>query len=342
MKKLVAVTLGLAAGLVFSQAAWAGQLKDGIDAVNHEDFGRGRSILEDYVKRFPNDPRPYYYLSKCYQSTFEVNRVGEVLESYRALSDKRSQILTTLQGSDKISVYRAMVADDPTDLSARLLLAISDFEHGSPMMAEAELEVIGHLTVPAELQDVPHALWGAIYQSQSNWTLARAELKEALRININNPVAPSRLSEIDAAERAQKLSLESKTFEHDTPELKSFELTYKLGKDLLDEGNFDGAIEALTQASSAKPDSVEAKNLLAVAMKKGAEQKYQTGIQFMRDSKYAAAYELFKQAVKLDPTFTKAQIAAQDARDKAMAQEKDSSNPVPTDSPSPAPLPTQP
>lgn len=322
MRMLRSVAVGLAASLLFAQAAFAGQLKDGIAAVERSDFGRGRDLLEDYIKKFPNDPRPYYYLSKCYENWYQVSKVDEALTSYRRLSEKRRRILQTLQGADPIPTYRAMLQDDPTDVSARLLLITSLLEAGTPMMALAELQSIPEGSVPSELEDVVQAMWGTVYMAQGEWAKARTAFKECWRLNINNPLPAVKLAEIDKGERAQQQAQQQALFSTNRSELKSFELTFKLGKDLYDEGNYEGAIEALGQALAADPSSAEAKKLMADAKHKGAEAAYQHGIDFMKEQKFGAAYESFADALKLDPLFAKAKIAADDAKAKADAQER--------------------
>jgi len=322
VRMLRSVALGLFASLLLAQAAFAGQLKDGIAAVERQDFGRGRDLLEDYIKKFPNDPRPYYYLSKCYENWYQVSKVDESLTSYRRLSEKRRRVMQALQGADPAPLYRAMLQDDPTDVSARLLLIVSFLEAGTPMMALAELQSIPDGTVPPELEDVVQAMWGTVYMSQGEWAKARAAFKECWRLNLNNPLPPVKLAEIDKNDRAQQQAQQQAIFNRDSSELKSFELTFKLGKDLYDEGNYEGAIEALGEALAANPSSDDAKKLLADAKHKGAEQAYQHGIDFMKAQNYSAAYESFSDALKLDPQFAKAKIAADDAKAKADAQER--------------------
>ncbi len=322
MRMLRSVALGLAASLLLAQAAFAGQLKDGIAAVERQDYGRGRDVLEDYVKKFPNDPRPYYYLSKCYENWYQVSKVDEALTNYRRLSEKRRRVLQSLQGADQVPTYRDMVKDDPTDVSARLLLIVALLEAGTPMMALAELQTIPEGTVPAELEDVVQAMWGTVYMSQGEWAKARAAFKECWRLNLNNPLPPVKLAEIDKGERAQQQAQQQAMFNTNRSELKSYELTFKLGKDLFEEGNYEGAIEALTEALAAQPTSADAKKLLGEAKRKGAEQAYQHGIDFMKEQKYGAAYESFQEALKLDPQFAKAKFASDDAKAKAAAQER--------------------
>lgn len=323
MRMLRSVALGLAASLLVAQAAFAGQLKDGIAAVERQDYGRGRDLLEDYIKKYPNDPRPYYYLSKCYENWYQVSKVDEALTSYRRLSEKRRRVLQTLQGADSVPMYRAMVKDDPTDVSARLLLIVSLLEAGTPMMAHAELQTIPEGTVPAELEDVVQAMWGSVYMAQGEWAKARNAFKECWRLNVNNPLPPIKLAEIDKADRVQQQAQQQAMFNTNREALKSYDLTFKLGKDLFEEGNYQGAIEALGEALVAQPESVEAKKLLAEAKRKGAEQAYQHGIDFMKEQKYGAAYESFSEALKLDPQFAKAKFAAEDAKAKASAQERE-------------------
>lgn len=323
MRMLRSVALGLVASLLLAPAAFAGQLKDGIAAVERQDYGRGRDLLEDYIKKFPNDPRPYYYLSKCYENWYQVSKVDEALTNYRRLSEKRRRVLQTLQGGDSVPLYRAMIKDDPTDISARLLLIVSFLEAGTPMMALAELQTIPEGTVPAELEDVVQAMWGTVYMAQGEWAKARTAFKECWRLNVNNPLPPAKLAEIDKSERAQQQAQQQAIFNTDRSALKSYDLTFKLGKDLLDEGNYEGAIEALGEALAAQPGSGEAKKLLAEAKRKGAERAYQQGIEFMKQQKYSAAYESFSDALKLDPMFAKAKIAADDAKVKADAQERE-------------------
>lgn len=323
MRMLRSVALGLAASLLFAQGAFAGQLKDGIASVERQDYGRGRDLLEDYIKKFPNDPRPYYYLSKCYENWYQVAKVDDALSRYRRLSEKRRRVLQTLSGADAVPMYRAMVKDDPADISARLLLVVSLLEAGTPMMAHAELQSITEGAVPAELEDVVQAMWGTVYMSQGEWAKARAAFKECWRLNVNNPLPSLKLAEIEKHEQAQQQAQQQASFNTDRSQLKSFDLTFKLGKDLFEEGNYEGAIEALGEALVAQPDSAEAKKLLKDAKRKGAEQAYQHGIDFMKEQKYGAAHESFKQAVKLDPRFVKAKIAADDAKAKADAQERE-------------------
>ncbi|MBO9542482.1 tetratricopeptide repeat protein [bacterium] len=322
------VAIGVACGVLAALPAWAGQLKDGISAVERKDFGRARDLLESYTKRFPNDPRPYYYLAKCYESWFQITKVDESLRTYRVLNEKRTRILLTLEGADSVPVYRAMLQDDPSDVSARMLLIVSLLQNNVGMMAMAELQALPRESVPAGLEDVYQAMWGALYQMQGNYEQARAAFKEAWRLNINHPLPAVKLAEIDRQERDQ-FQKQTTTVVFDQSEKadrRSFDLTFKLGKDLLDEGNFSGAIEALGQALALKADHPETKRLMGVAKQKGAEDSYQKGLAFLKEQKYAAAYDSFQEALKFDPQFAKAQFAAQDAKLKADAQEREAGN----------------
>ncbi|HEY9900219.1 MAG TPA: tetratricopeptide repeat protein [Pantanalinema sp.] len=322
------LAFGVACGVLSSLPAWAGQLKDGIAAVERRDFGRARDVLESYTKRFPDDPRPYYYLAKCYESWFQVSKVDEALRSYRVLNEKRTRVLLTLDGAEAVPVYRAMLQDDPSDVAARMLLVASLLQNRVPMMALAELQVLPRDAVPAGLEDVYQAMWGTLYQMQGNYEQARAAFKECWRLNINNPLPVVRLAEIDRQERErfQKQSAEVVFDQSEKADRRSFDLTFKLGKDLLEEGNYPGAIDALAQALVIKADHPETKRLMGVAKQKGAEDSYQKGLAFLREQKYSAAYESFMDALKFDPQFAKAQFAAQDAKIKADAQEREAGN----------------
>lgn len=315
------VGMALLAGVLLAPAAWAGQLKDGIYWTDKQDFGRAQDILESYTRQFPNDPRPYFYLAKCYESKFLISKVDEALSSYRRLSERRNKIFQLLADAEPIPTYRAMLKDEPTDLSARLLLIASYLQNTAPMMAMAELQAIQPSQVPNELNDILHGMWGVTYQQQGNLAMARSELKECWRLNVNNPLPAKLLPEIDLAERTQVPAMQ--TDRGSMSNARSFELTLKLGRDLLTEGNLDGAVEALSQALEAKPNHPEAKALLVQAQRRGAEKYYQQGVQFMRDQKFGSAHESFSQALKLDPQFTKALVAAQDAKGKADAQERE-------------------
>lgn len=321
--------LGVAAGVLTSLPAWAGQLKDGIAAVERRDFGRARDVLEKYTKRFPADPRPYYYLAKCYESWFQVSKVDDALRQYRTLNEKRTRVLLTLDGAEPVAVYRAMLQDDPQDVTARMLLVVSLLQNNVAMMALAELQVLPQDAVPQGLEDVYQAMWGTLYQKQGNYEQARAAFKECWRLNINNPLPVAKLAEIDRQERdhIQKQTSQVAFDQSEKADRRSFDLTFKLGKDLLDEGNYVGAIDALTQALALKADHPETQRLMAVAKQKGAEDSYQKGLAFLREQKYAAAYDSFQQALKFDPQFAKAQFAAQDAKLKADAQERELGNP---------------
>lgn len=324
MKKLVVtawVTLSLLLG---ASEAWAGKLKEGITAVGRQDFGHARDVLEDYVSKFPNDPRPYYYLSKCYESWYDVSKVSDMLRAYQRLNAQRQQVLQHLEGADPIPTYRAMLKDDPEDIAAHMLLVVALLEAGARDMALAELQAIPASSVPTELGDVWHAMWGTVCQLNGDLDKARAEFKECWRLNANNPLPPVRLAEIDKAERDRQNAQQQAIFDHgDGSGARSFELTLKLGKDLLTEGNFDGAIDALQQALVLKPQSTDAKQALNSAQQKSAEVQYQKGVQFMREQKYASAYDLFMAASKLDPQNLKAQIAAKDAKSRADQAQQD-------------------
>lgn len=319
------ISLGVACGVLAGLPAWAGQLKDGISAVERKDFGRGRDVLESYTKHFPNDPRPYYYLAKCYESWFEVSKVDDALRKYRVLNEKRTRVLLTLEGAEAIPVYRAMLQDDPSDVAARVLLVAALLQNNIPMMALAELQALPKDAVPAGLEDVYQAMWGTLYQMQGNYEQARAAFKECWRLNINHPLPVVKLAEIDRQERDQ-FQKQSTTVVFDQSEKadrRSFDLTFKLGKDLLEEGNYGGAIDALNQALVIKADHPETRRLMGIAKQKGAEDSYQKGLAFLKEQKYAAAYDSFQEALKFDPQFAKAQFAAQDAKLKADAQERE-------------------
>lgn len=319
------IALGVACGVLAGLPAWAGQLKDGIGAVERKDFGRGRDVLESYAKRFPNDPRPHYYLAKCYESWYEVSKVDDALRRYRVLNEKRARVLLTLDGAEGAPVYRAMLQDDSADVAARMLLVVSLLQSNAPMMALAELQALPKDSVPTGLEDTYQAMWGTLYQMQGNFEKARAAFKECWRLNINNPLPAAKLAEIDRQERDQ-FQKQSTTVVFDQSEKadrRSFDLTFRLGKDLLDEGNFSGAIDAFAQALAIKGDHPETLRLMAIAKQKGAEDSYQKGLAFLKEQKYAAAYESFQEALKFDPQFAKAQFASQDAKLKADAQERE-------------------
>lgn len=313
------VILGLLPG-----AAWAGRLKDGIAAFNRQDLGSSQRLLEEYAQQFPGDPRPHYYLHKCYEQAFEVEKTRTAINTYRTLNDRRTQVLLQLKGADPIPTYRAMLKDDPEDLAARMLLVVALLEGGAPDLARAELQALSEGAVPAELKDVYHAMWGTIYQRAGEIEKARAAFKECWSLNVDHPLPPLRLAELDKQERDRQNAQQQALFEHgDGTSARSFELTLKLGKDLLTEGNFEGAIDALQQALQLSPQHPEAQQVLVTAQQKSADIQYQKGVQFMRDQKYASAYELFQAAVKLDPTNLKAQIAAKDAKARADQAQQD-------------------
>ena len=316
------------AGVLVAQAAWAGQLKDGIYWLQRQDFDRAQSILEAYSKHFPDDPRPYYYLSKCYENKFLISKVDQALDTYHQLSEKRDKILHTLSGADPISTYRAMLKDDPTDLSARLLLIVSLLENHVPMMAMAELEAVSSDQVPAQLKDVVHAMWGVLYQQQGNYAKAKEELQTCWRLNVNNPLPAKLLPQIAQEEQAQEQAqVSSDGLSSEPSASQRFGLTLKLGRDLISQGDFDGAIDALNEALSFQPDNQEAKDLLAQAKHQDAKKYYEIGVKFMRQQKFDAALASFNNALKFDPSFTKAQIAFQDAQQQIGAQQSGGGQP---------------
>jgi tetratricopeptide (TPR) repeat protein len=218
-----------------------------------------------------------------------------------------------------------MLSDDPSDVAARMLLIASLLQNNAPMMALAELQVLPQDAVPQGLEDVYQAMWGTLYQKQGNYEQARAAFKECWRLNINNPLPVAKLAEIDRQERdqIQKQTAQVTFDQAEKADRRSFDLTFKLGKDLLEEGNYASAIDALTQALAVKADHPETKRLMALAKQKGAEDSYQKGLSFLKEQKYAAAYDSFKEALRFDPQFAKAQFAAQDAKIKADAQERE-------------------
>lgn len=304
----------LALGVFWSQAAWAGTLQDGIEAFDRRDFGRATELLERYSRDFPKDPRPYYYLAKCYETRVQVTKVEDALRNYRQLSNERAQVFRSLQGAEADTVYDRMLREDPNDLSAKLLLAISLLEMKSYGLAEEIVAALNPASIPEEIRDSYYNIRGAIFASRKEWDKAKEAYNQAWRINYSNPLPRQKLQEVDKqAAEAQADFDKAPIFAPVTSEQK-FEMTLKLGKDLTAEGNFDGAIDAFNQAVELQPNSGDARRLLAEVKRRAAEQNYEQGIAFMREKKYANAYEAFHQALQNEPTFTKAQIGLSEAK----------------------------
>jgi len=309
-----ALGISLALGIFWSQAALAGTLQDGIAAFERRDFGRATELLERYARQFPKDPRPYYYLAKCYETRVQVTKVEDALRNYRQLSNERTQIFRSLQGAEPDTVYDRMLREDPNDLSAKLLLAISLLEMKSYGLAEEIVAAIDPATIPDEIRDSYYNIRGAVFSSRKDWEKAKEAYTQAWRLNYSNPLPRQKLQEVEKlAAEAQAEFDKAPIFAPVSVEQK-FEMTLKLGKDLMGEGNFTGAIDAFNQAVELQPNSGDARRLLSEVKRRAAEQNYDQGITYMRDRKFTNAYEAFHQALQNDPNFTKAQIGLEEAK----------------------------
>lgn len=309
-----AVGFTLALGVFWSQAAWAGTLQDGIAAFERRDFGRATELLERYAHQFPKDPRPYYYLAKCYETRVQVTKVEDALRNYRQLTNERTQVLRSLTGAESDTVYDRMLKEDPNDLSAKLLLSISLLEMKSYGLAEEIVAALTPSSIPEEIRDTYYNIRGAIYSSRKEWDKAKEAYSQAWRLNYSNPLPRQKLQEVTKLAADEQAEFDKAPIFAPVSGEQKYEMTLKLGKDLAAEGNFAGAIDAFNQAVELQPGSADARRLLAEVKRRAAEQNYDQGIAFMRDHKYANAYEAFHQALQNDPNFTKAQIGLSEAK----------------------------
>lgn len=318
----ISLGFALALGVFWSQAALAGTLQDGIAAFERRDFGRAIDLLERYAREFPKDPRPHYYLAKCYEARVQVAKVEDSLRVYRQLSNERTQVFRTLRGAEPDRVYDRMLKQDPNDLSAKLLLAISLLEMKSFGLAEEIVNALDPKAIPEEIRDAYYNIRGEIFISRKEWDQAKDAFTQAWRLNYSNPLPRQKLQEVE------KLAKEDEEEQGKVPIFspvnaeQKFELTLKLGKDLMAEGNFTGAIDAFTQAVELQPSSADARRLLSEVKRRAAEKDYEQGIAYMREQKYANAYEAFHSALQNDPNFTKAQIGLQEAQRLMDEEEK--------------------
>lgn len=309
-----ALGFALALGVFWSQAALAGTLQDGIEAFERRDIGRATELLERYARQFPKDPRPHYYLAKCYETRVQVTKVEDALRNYRQLSNERTQVLRSLAGAEPDTVYDRMLKEDPNDLTAKLLLAISLLEMKSYGLAEEIVAALTPASIPEEIRDTYYNIRGAVFTSRKEWDKAKDAYNQAWRLNYSNPHPRMKLQEVEKlAAEAQDAFDKAPIFAPVSAEQK-YEMTLKLGKDLMAEGNFSGAVDAFNQAVELQPTSADARRLLSEVKRRAAEQNYDQGIAYMRDQKYANAYEAFHQALQNDPNFTKAQIGLSEAK----------------------------
>ena len=319
-----ALGITLALGVFWSQAAMAGTLQDGIAAFERRDFGRATELLERYAREFPKDPRPHYYLAKCYETRFQVAKVEDALRNYRQLSTERAQVFRSLEGAEPDTVYDRMLKEDPNDLSAKLLLAIALIQMNSYGLAEEIVAAIQPGSIPEEIRDSYYNIRGVVFTSRKEWDKAKEAYTQAWRLNYSNPLPRQKLQEVEKlAAQAQADFDKAPLFAPVSAEQK-YEMTLKLGKKLMAEGNFTGAVDAFNQAVELQPSSADARRLLSEVKRRAAEQNYDQGIAFMRDQKFANAYEAFHQALQNDPNFTKAQIGLSEA--KRLMDEEERSN----------------
>jgi tetratricopeptide (TPR) repeat protein len=309
-----ALGITVALGVFWSQAALAGTLQDGIAAFERRDYGRATELLERYSRQFPKDPRPYYYLAKCYQARVQISKVEDALQHYRQYSTERSQVLRTLEGAEPDAVYDRMLKEDPNDLSAKLLLAISLLQMRSYGLAEEVVVSIRPAAIPEEFRDTYYNIRGVVHTSRKEWDKAQEAFSQAWKLNYSNPFPRQKLQEVEKLRAEAQAELDKQPiFEPVTAEQK-YEMTLKLGKDLTAEGNFSGAIDAFNQAVELQPNSADARRLLAEVKRRAAEQFYDQGVAFMREQRFANAYESFHQALQNDPSFIKAQIGHAEAK----------------------------
>lgn len=317
-----ALAFSLALGVFWSQAALAGTLQDGIAAFERRDYGRATDLLERYAREFPKDPRPHYYLAKCYEIRVQVTKVEEALRNYRQLSVERAQVLRSLQGAESDMVYDRMLKEDPNDLSAKLLLAISLLEMKSFGLAEEIVAKIPPTTIPDEIRDTYYNIRGTVYMARKEWDKAKEAFNTAWRLNYSNPLPRQKLMEVDKLMADAEAEFEKAPIFAPASTEQRYEMTLKLGKDLMAEGNFSGAIDAFSQAVEWQPNSADARRLLSEVKRRAAEQSYDQGIAFMRENKFANAYQAFHQALQNDPNFTKAQIGLSEAKRFMDAEER--------------------
>lgn len=309
-----AMGVTVALGVFWSQAALAGTLQDGIAAFERRDYGRATDLLERYSSQFPKDPRPYYYLAKCYQARVQIPKVEEALQNYRQYSTERSQVLRTLDGAEADSVYDRMLKEDPSDLSAKLLLAISLLQMRSYGLAEEVVAAIRPASIPEEFRDSYYNIRGVVYTSRKEWDKAQEAFSQAWKLNYNNPLPRQKLQEVERLRAEQQAELDKQPIFAPVTAEQKYEMTLKLGKDLTNEGNFNGAIDAFTQAVELQPNSADARRLLSEVKRRAAEKLYEQGVAYMREQRFANAYEAFHQALQNDPSFIKAQIGHEEAK----------------------------
>ena len=312
--------------VLLASPAWAGSLREGVKHFSEGRYDLAIDRLNEHVKRFPADPRPHYYLMKSYGAGSRIDistidLINQADRAYKRLNETWIRRFQMLDGLEDLEVYRGMVEDDPADKDARLLYAVALLRAGSPMMALAELQMLPREEVTPERIDAWHAAHGLVAIAQKNWEAARKSFNDCKRSNDRNPLWLPKLAEIDRLARAEDEAEQARVFDRrDQTQDQQVQLAVQLGKDLLSEKNFEGAIEALSQALSLSPDQPEAKALLADAQARGADLAYQRGVEFMRARKFSAAYQAFNAALKLNPRFVRARLAAQDAKAKADKQ----------------------
>ena len=320
------LTALMLASVGLASPAWAGNLREGVRFVSEGRYEAAISLLNEHAKRFPNDPRPHYYLMKAFNSSsrIDLSTIEQITladRAYKRLSETWNRRFLTLEGLEPLNIYQAMLENDPGDKDARLLYAVALLQAGAPMMAEAEIQMIALEDVAVERKDAWLAVRGLIAIAVKDWPAARKAFNDCKRVNDRNPLWLPKLAEIERLARADDEAAQARIFERrNQSQDQQVQLAVQLGKDLLAEKNFDGAIEAFNQALALSPDLAEAKTLLVEAQSRGAELAYQRGVEFMRAQKYAAAYDAFSVALKLNPRFLRARLAAQDAKARADRQ----------------------
>lgn len=299
-------------GLLWAQAATAGMLKEGISAFERNDYGRATELLERFSREFKTDPRPYYYLAKCYEQRFEISKVDESLRLYRQYSADRLQALRQMQVKEGPEFYRKMLADDAEDVSARMLLLVSLLIEKNYSEAEQVVAELPAHRVPEGLGDVYQVVVGTLHLAKDELEPAQKAFKEAWRIQPDNRYAYERVQEVDRRLKAR----EAEQSVTEAPTERGFEFSFKVGRDLMAEANYEGAVEALTQAVSLDPGHAEARKALATAKRKFSEQLFERGTGYAKEKQFGAALEAFSQALIQDPTNKKALAALQEAKAK--------------------------
>lgn len=295
--------LALVIGVLCGPASALGTLDQAATDINTGNYGGAIALLQGYISRFPNDPRPYLWLTKAYEATFQVDKLADAEQKYNELTANRQQILRNLAGTEPPAIYQAMLQEEPGNLETELLLAISYYDAKQYARAATVFKLLPQASLPQEIQAPTLLLGGMLALQSKQYDAARVQFLAASKLEADNPLPERELDQLNALMTTQGTPTAdaSKSLQPADSAVRTFQLTYQLGQSLMLQGKYQGAVDALEEAVEAAPDNATASALLTRAKALRAFQLVQDAKALQSNGDLVGAKDVLSTALQLDP-----------------------------------------